>query len=99
MITPVLGEFIETCTIESASRASKKKWSSMGPSRKRGPPVNEFSHVPEETTRELDQLRPCQCLGTARVLVVKMHIQPKDFIVHGGKVSSSLFGTGDCDIV
>ena len=24
MITPVVGEFIETCTIESASRASKK---------------------------------------------------------------------------
>ena len=29
----------------------------------------------------------------------KMHIQPKDILVHGGKVSSSLFGTGDCDIV
>ena len=34
-------------------------------------------------------------LGTACVLVVKMHIQPKDILVHGGEVSSSLFGTGE----
>ena len=28
------------------------------------------------------------------VLAVKMHVQPKDILVHGGKVSSSLIGTG-----